>query len=137
MVLPLRRELKLDWKLDEATALVVSVMVIRSGWAVTREQGREFLLLFPSLDCQYHMLKQRISDEIVSLDCYKQSYKMNQFFVTKFNRTLYVVGIRFGMHGGSSDDELMLRFEVNRVVRGVLSEALGKNVEITIDIDRH
>ena len=127
----------MDWDLDEATTLIVAVMVIRNGWAIARELGGELLLLFPSLDYQYHMLKQRISDEIVSLDCYKQSYKMNQFFVTKFNRTLYVVGIRLGMHGGSSDDELMLRFEVNRVVRGVLSEALGKNVEITIDIDRH
>lgn len=121
--------------LNEVTTLTVACLLCYVGWRLVKTLGGTLLLSYPYSDYEYHVLKSTIIDKMLLLECFKDSYKVDQIFVTKFNYELYVVGLKVAMRTASADDELRLRFEVNRLIRREIGE--DSRVEITIDLTRY
>lgn len=126
---------------DEATTLIVAVLLCYTGWRLVKALGGILLLSYPYSDYDYNLLKATIIDKIFTLDCYKRSYSIEKLFVTKFSYELFVVGLKISMKNASIDDESRLRFEVNRLIVSSVEKAefsiRPSNIETTIDISRY
>lgn len=127
--------------IDEATSLIIALLLCYGGWKLVKALGGVLLLSYPYSDYDYHVLKSSIIDQILSLDCYKSTYNIEKLFISKFNYELYVVGLKIQMKGGNSDDESRLRFEINRVIQNSIDKAEQNirinKIEATIDINRY
>lgn len=122
---------------NETSTLVVAFTLCYAGWSLVKSLGGVLLISFPYSDYDYNVLKATIIDRIMCLSCFKNSYTLGNFFFTKVNYQLYVVGISVSMKGGSADDESRLLFEIHRVIVTVLNgfESDAK-VETTISVER-
>lgn len=127
----------MEFDLDEVSTLVVASFLCYAGWKLVNTLGGILLVSFPYADYDYHYLKATITDRILDLSCFKQSYSLDHCFLTKVNYQLYVVGAHIKMSGGSADEESRLIFEVNRVLNSTVKTFDSESsVEITIDIER-
>lgn len=139
-ILPTQLGLDLDIDLNEATTLVVALLLCYNGWKIAKSLGGILLLSYPYSDYQYLVLKLTIADKVEQLSCFKQTYSIDRLFITKFNYELFVVGVRINMRGGSNEEESIIRFEISRIINASIDRVVSgrKNkVEITIDIDRY
>lgn len=144
VVLPLipasfKAELGVD--IDKATTSVVASLLCYNGWKLIKSLGGILLLSYPHSDYDYNVLKSSIIDQILSLDSYKNSYNIDNIFITKFNYELYIVGLKMNMGNASVDEESRLRFEVNRLIKSSIEatesfSARPSHIETTIDITR-
>lgn len=130
------RQLEID--ANEFASFIISLLFCLTGWKLVKALGGILLLSYPSSNELYNKLKISITNDIVKLDCFKQSYKLEKLFITKFNYEVFVVGVRVSMIGGSVDDEARVRFEISRLIRSKLERRQKGSfkMELTIDIDR-
>ncbi|CAH2352018.1 hypothetical protein CLIB1423_05S03774 [[Candida] railenensis] len=136
--LPTQLGLDIDIDLNESTTLVVALLLCYNGWKLAKSLGGILLLSYPHSDYQYYLLKSNIADQIEQLDCFKQTYSLEQLYLAKFNYELIVVGIFILMRGGTSEEESKIRFEINRIIKASVDRSGRKNkIEITIDINRY
>ncbi|KAI5959416.1 ZRG17 [Candida pseudojiufengensis] len=121
-----------------ATSLVAS-LILYNGWYLVKSLGGILLCSFPYSDYQYDVLISKINQQILSLDFFKQDFAIEKLFITKFSYKLYVIGVNVKMKGADSDEEVRMRFEINRIIENEvkkLDNTRESNIEITIDIDR-
>lgn len=134
----LTSELAID--INEFATITVALLLCYNGWKLVKLLGGILLCSFPYSDYDYNVVRANITDQILLKDFFKQSYKIEKFFITKFNYKLFVVGMKIEMKGANSDEEVRMRFEVNRIIRRELEQLEGSNnhltAETTIDIDR-
>lgn len=123
--------------INEASTLVVACTLCYAGWSLLKTLGGILLISFPYSDYDYNVLKATIIDKILGLPSFKNSYVLGNFFFTKVNYQLYVVGVTVSMRGGSADEESRLLFEINRVIVSALNAFEGDaKVETTISVTR-
>lgn len=126
--------------INEAATITVALLLCYNGWKLVKTLGGILLCSFPYSDYDYHVLKSRIIDQILSKDFFKQTYRIEKFFITKFNYRLFVIGMKINMKGANSDEEVRMRFEINRIICNELEKLDNSSKlvkpEITIDIDR-
>lgn len=123
---------------NEVISLIVALLLCNIGWKLVKLLGGILMCSYPHSDHDYHMIKTRIMERVTALDFFRQSYAVQNFYITKFNYELYVVGIKLSMRGASHDDESRLMFEVNRIVKSEIEAVDPKNqIEITIDVTRY
>lgn len=126
--------------INEAATITVALLLCYNGWKLVKTLGGILLCSFPYSDYDYHVLKSRIVDQILSKDFFKQTYRIEKFFITKFNYRLFVIGMKINMKGANSDEEVRMRFEINRIIYNELEKLDNSSKlvkpEITIDIDR-
>lgn len=134
VILPLFPQLA---DMHELMSLVVALLLCTTGWRLVKRLGSILLCLFPTLDARYLAMKSSVVREIEELDFFKQAWKVTLIFIAKFNYDCVVVGMRVQMRGGTADDDLRCRFEINRIIRRQLAGADDvKKMEITVDISR-
>ena len=140
-LLPSNITSQINIDIDEATTLVIALLLCYGGWRLVKILGGVLLLSYPYSDYDYHVLKASIIDKILSLDCYKNSYNIEKLFISKFNYELYVVGLKITMKGGNPDEESKLRFEINRIIQNSVERedhsVRTNKIEVTIDINRY
>lgn len=126
--------------INEFATITVAVLLCYNGWKLVKLLGGILLCSFPYSDYDYNVIRASITDQILLKDFFKQTYKIEKFFITKFNYKLFVVGMNIEMKGANSDEEVRMRFEVNRIIRKELEQLEGTTdnltAETTIDIDR-
>lgn len=123
---------------NEFTNLVIALLLCFLGCKLTKSLGGILLCSYPYSNYDYHVLKAVITDKILSLDFYKNSNKIEKFFITKFNYQLYVIGLKISIKGISSDDESRLKFEINRILKKEIDLIdTDSKLEVTIDISRY
>lgn len=121
----------------ELVSLCVALMLLTIGWRLVKQLGLILLCAYPANDYDYDTLKSTITNEITALDFFRHEWRIDQMFITKFNYDRVVVGMKIEMRGATADDDLRVRFEVNRIVRRHLAlRDDPKTVEITLDIHR-
>lgn len=130
------RQLEMD--ANELASFLISLLFCLTGWKLVKALGGILLLSYPSSNEIYNKLKVSITNDISRLDCFKQAYKVEKLFITKFNYEVFVVGVGISMIGGSVDDEARIRFEISRLIRSKLERRQKGTfkMELTIDIDR-
>ncbi|RCK55487.1 Protein ZRG17 [Candida viswanathii] len=126
--------------INEFATISVAALLCYNGWKLVKLLGGILLCSFPYSDYDYNVIRANITDQILLKDFFKQSYKIEKFFITKFNYKLFIVGMKIDMKGANSDEEVRMRFEVNRIIRRELEQLEGSSnpltAETTIDIDR-
>lgn len=129
---------QLEIDINEFASLIISLLFCLTGWRLVKALGGILLLSYPSSNYNYDKLKVSITNDITALDAFKNSYKIEKLFITKFNHDTFIVGLGLGMQGGSIDDEARLRFEITRLITKKIGrrERNKFKLEITIDIDR-
>ncbi|KAL6450187.1 ZRG17 Protein ZRG17 [Candida maltosa Xu316] len=132
----LTSELAVD--MNEIATILVAILLCYNGWKLVKTLGGILLCSFPYSDYDYNVLKANIVDQILSKDFFKQNYRIEKFFITKFNYKLFVIGMKIDMKGANSDEEVRMKFEVNRIICNELNNLDSSHTipEITIDIDR-
>lgn len=131
---------KIELDVNELASFIVASLFCLTGWKLVRALGETLLLSYPCSDYDYSKLKERITGDIVKLDAFKPIYRIDEFFIVKFNYDLFIIGMKVIMTGGSSDDEARLRFEINRLLNRLIKGYITSDnslLEITIDIDRY
>ena len=100
----------------------------------------DIIMFIPLFRLRLSCAQIRIIDQILSKDFFKQTYRIEKFFITKFNYRLFVIGMKINMKGANSDEEVRMRFEINRIICNELEKLDNSSKlvkpEITIDIDR-
>ncbi|KAG7664148.1 ZRG17 [[Candida] subhashii] len=126
--------------INEIATFAVAGLLCFNGWNLVKSLGGILLCSFPYSDYEYEKLKSKIIDQILNQDFFKPDYQIQKFFITKFNYKLFVVGVKISMKGADSDEEVRVKFEVNRIITNELASLDGESKkthpEITIDIDR-
>ncbi|CAI5759269.1 unnamed protein product [Candida verbasci] len=124
--------------LNEIATIIVATMLCFNGWNLVRALGGILLCSFPYSNYQYYLLKSRIIDLITNQEWFKKTYQIEQFYITKFNYKVYVIGMKIIMKGSDSEEEIRVRFEVNRIIKKEIDQLDSDKsiIETTIDIDR-
>lgn len=123
--------------IHELVSLCVALMLCNTGWRLVKRLGLILLCAFPTTTYSYDKMKSSLTQEIVELDFFKHQWQVVNLFITKFNYDTVVVGMKIDMKGATSDDDLRVRFEVNRIVKRKLTMADdASKIEITVEIDR-
>lgn len=126
--------------LNDLASLTAAILLCCTGWRLVTTLGGILLCSYPYNDYEYYMLKSSIMDQILALDFFKKSYRIEKFFITKFNYKLFVVGLQIEMKGATSDDDARIRFEIHRIVKREIESisllTANSDIEITIDVIR-
>lgn len=126
--------------LNDLASLIAASLLCYSGWRLVTALGGILLCAYPYNEHDYQNIKSIIKDQIHELDFFKPSYKINKFFITKFNYKLFVVGLQINMIGATSDDDSRIRFEIYRIVKreieAISMVTYNSDLEITIDVTR-
>ena len=143
IVLPLIPETfvkELAYDINKCATILVACLLFYNGWILVKLLGGILLCSFPHSNYEYTVLKSKIKQGVLSLDCFKEGFSIDKLFITKFNYQLYVIGVSINMKGADSDEEVRMRFEVNRIIRNEMQllEDCGRvnTLEVTIDINR-
>lgn len=140
LVYPIISHITETTDVNDLASITAALLLCYTGWRLVTTLGGILLCSYPYTDYEYHVLKSTIMDQIRGLDFFKQTYTINQFFVTKFNYKLFVVGLQIDMKGATSDDDSRLRFEIYRIVKREIQAlslvTANSDIEITIDVNR-
>lgn len=121
----------------ELSTLVVAATLCFAGWNLVKTLGGILLISFPYSDYDYNVLRASITENILGLPHFKNSYLIDNIFVTKVNYQLYIACLAVTMKGGSADDESRLLFEISRIFDKMIAEFdADSKVETTISINR-
>ncbi|KAI5959338.1 ZRG17 [Candida theae] len=130
----------LAYDVNKCATILVAFLLFYNGWNLVKSLGVILLCSFPYSNYEYNLLKSKIKQDILSLDCFKDGFSIDKLFITKFNYQLYVIGVSISMKGADSDEEARMRFEVNKIINKemqMLDDGRRKHtLEITIDINR-
>jgi divalent metal cation (Fe/Co/Zn/Cd) transporter len=131
---PLITNINSDIEINKISTLVISLLICFMGWKVVRYLGFIILLSFPGIDNSKKNVLTKLKQRILDLNVFKSNYKLENVVLSKVHMNLVIILINIQMIGGSDDDEVNLRYEINKILNEVFE---GKeNIETTIDIDR-
>ena len=140
IIYPLLAQMSEIGNLNEIASLAAALMLCYIGWKLVTTLGGILLCSYPHSNYDYHLLRTSITQDILSLDFFKQNYNISKLFITKFNYELFVVGINIEMRGATSDEDSRMRFEVHRIITRQIKHhnytSPNQQIEITIDINR-
>ncbi|KAI5955347.1 ZRG17 [Candida jiufengensis] len=141
MIVPLIPESfvkNLAYDINKCATSLVACLILYNGWNLVKSLGGILLCSFPFSDYQYDLLISKINQQILSLEFFKQNFTIEKLFITKFNYKLYVIGVSLQMKGADSDEEIRMRFEVNRIIENEVQQLDNSNsrCNCTIDINR-
>ncbi len=122
-----------DLKINEASTLFISVMICYIGWKIVRYLGCIILLSYPNTKKSYNAISNAIIKDIKDLDQFKSNYTISNLIIFRVHLKLLTVFMNIKMVGGSDDDELNLRYQINELVKQHMD---GDDIETTIDINR-
>lgn len=137
MFVPLFYSRERIFDVTEMSTLVVAATLCFAGWSLVKTLGGILLISFPYSDYDYNVLRSSITQNILGLPHFRNSYLIDSVFVTKVNYQLYIACMGVTMKGGSADDESRLLFEINRIFETSIAEFdASSKVETTISINR-
>ncbi|CCH46785.1 putative membrane protein [Wickerhamomyces ciferrii] len=122
-----------DFKINEISTLFISILICYIGWKIVSYLGSILLLTYPGTKSQFNSISNLISDEIKSLNQFKSNYSIQNFVIFRVHSKLLVVFIHIKMVGGSDDDEISLRYQINEIIKTHIKQT---DIETTVDIDR-
>ncbi|RLV91397.1 Protein ZRG17 [Spathaspora sp. JA1] len=137
VIIPTSLTSDLAMDINEIGTLLLATFLCFNGWKLVKLLGGILLCSFPYSDHEYYLIRSKIINTIEQSDWFKSGYHIDRLFITKFNYRVVVVGMKINMIGFDVDEEVRVRFEINRIITRELEKLEGKiDHEITIDIDR-
>lgn len=131
---------ELAYDVNKCATILVACLLFYNGLNLVKSLGGILLCSFPYSNYEYSVLKSKIKQDVLSLECFRDGFLIDKLFITKFNYQLYIIGVSISMKGADSDEEVRMRFEVNRIIRKEMlvldNNKREHELEVTIDINR-
>lgn len=122
-----------DFKINQVSTLFISVLICYIGWKIVRFLGCIILLTYPNTKQRFNIISNKILTDVKDLSQFKSNYTVSNLIIFRVHLNLLTVFMSIKMVGGSDDDELSVRCQVNDIIKKHIND---NHIETTIDIDR-
>ncbi|GME68232.1 unnamed protein product [Ambrosiozyma monospora] len=119
MIYPLAHGTEYVEIVNQLSTFLLSVSVLITASTLIKKLSNILLLGKPFKGLDHQIIK-----NVMSLDVFKSSYKIQELLISKVNHKIFIIILKVKMVGASEEDESKLRFYASKIIRNLMFKAI-------------